>query len=304
MRRSEVLRKVLARVPKHIYEQICTYIRSHQPSLWAAEKPRSFLKDQILLTLYKDLYGVGYHQLAADASFGYTITDHSLNNNCKKIREVLHQWSGEVITIGNEQEWNNQAKNCSFGRRVSDVNLWIDSSDFPMIGKSSVSRKSSYWSYKLNGPGRRYQMISDAKGKIRKIWGGFSPKLYDGDFMVINKDYINEAFRGAKMIADNHYSKAKKYFSNVKIYTNFVVRQTGSKRKRGEEGEDDYVINTNKEQKEFNHEHQAARARVESPFGLIKRKFRCFQIPWGESEDQLNFAVYYAAAIVSLSTSK
>jgi hypothetical protein len=58
----------------------------------------------------------------------------------------------------------------------------MDSSDFPMQRRGKTSRKDPDWSYKLNRPGRRYMFLRDEKGKIRKIWGGYSPKVYDGEF--------------------------------------------------------------------------------------------------------------------------
>jgi len=64
----------------------------------------------------------------------------------------------------------------------------MDSSDFKMKGKRSTSTKDPFWSYKENGPARRFMMVTDGRGSVKRIWGPYSPKTYDGDFLkAINK---------------------------------------------------------------------------------------------------------------------
>jgi hypothetical protein len=73
-----------------------------------------------------------------------------------------------------------------FPNALKDVNLWMDSSDFRLIGKKSVSTSDSSWSQKCNSPGQRYQFIMDGKSRIRKIWGGMSPKVDDGNHLRLS----------------------------------------------------------------------------------------------------------------------
>jgi hypothetical protein len=61
------------------------------------------------------------------------------------------------------------------------VNLIMDSTDFRLFGRASALKKNSFWSYKLNRPRQRFQALVDAKGKFQGLWGGYSPKIYDGD---------------------------------------------------------------------------------------------------------------------------
>ena len=56
----------------------------------------------------------------------------------------------------------------------------LDSSDFHVLGFKGMTKKNILWSYKLNGAGRRYMLLTDGNGIPMKIFGGYSPKLYDG----------------------------------------------------------------------------------------------------------------------------
>jgi hypothetical protein len=61
------------------------------------------------------------------------------------------------------------------------MNLIMDSTDFQLSGRASALKKDSSWSYKLNGPKQRFQVLVNAKGKFQGLWGGYSPKIYDGN---------------------------------------------------------------------------------------------------------------------------
>jgi len=84
---------------------------------------------------------------------------------------------------------------------------WVDSTDFPLEGKRTVSRKDPSWSYKVNGPAVRFTTICDARHFITKVWPGGSPKLYDGDFLNQHTDFLEQSFPNEALIADQHYQK-------------------------------------------------------------------------------------------------
>jgi hypothetical protein len=44
------------------------------------------------------------------------------------------------------------------------------------------------------------------RDKILSIWGGVSPKLFDGDFLKLRKNYIDNTFHGEFVIEYNHFS--------------------------------------------------------------------------------------------------
>ena len=41
--------------------------------------------------------------------------------------------------------------------------------------------------------------LQDTKARIRKVWGGYSPKVYDGDVLEIFKDWIDQRLKGATL---------------------------------------------------------------------------------------------------------
>lgn len=52
-----------------------------------------------------------------------------------------------------------------------------------------------------------------------------------------------------------------------------------------------------KKQSEFNKAQRAARARVESPFGIIKGKFKALSGFWAEEIEKQNYLVRYAVGM-------
>ncbi len=68
---------------------------------------------------------------------------------------------------------------------IKEAHLLMDSTDFRLSGKSSTSRKSLDWSYKENLPVQRYTILYTLDGKIGHAWGGYSPKMYNSNFVMI-----------------------------------------------------------------------------------------------------------------------
>ena len=166
----------------------------------------------VLLTLYKNLYGNGFHHIADEIDFHYKLTEHSIRHNIPLVRNVLSGWANGEITLGNLHDWKAAARHGNFGELVQDSNLWIDSSDFKIVNSGYFKPKSAEWSFKENAPAQRYMVVSDAKGKIHKVWGGYSPKLHDGTFLSNNKESIELLLKDGVVLGDNHFSKGKKLF--------------------------------------------------------------------------------------------
>lgn len=74
------------------------------------------------------------------------------------------------------------------------------------------------WSFKLNRPGRRYSFIQNAQGLVVKLWGGYSPKVYDGTFITLQRDWIEENLQGVGVFADQHYFSASRDFTHATFY--------------------------------------------------------------------------------------
>ena len=41
--------------------------------------------------------------------------------------------------------------------------------------------------------------------RVRKIWGGYSPKVYDSHLIEANRDWFEDKLKGAEVVADQHF---------------------------------------------------------------------------------------------------
>jgi hypothetical protein len=142
--------------------------------------------------------------------------------------------------------------------------------------------------------------IRDGAGKIRQVWGGYSPKIHDGQFVELFRSEFETSFKvfllyvqatghgrlivpqGSGIIGDEHFRKASKLFSDPVVYAPF------KKPRRG-------ILSAS--QAAWNEDLRKLRARVETPYGWIKRKFEALSKPWMEPLWQLDHAVMLAFAI-------
>ena len=136
------------------------------------------------------------------------------------------------------------------------------------------------------------------KGTIIKLWGIRSPKLYDGDFLKLQKEELENLFSGTMVVADGHFEWGRK--TNNMKGVQFLVpysKKRGRKRKREEKDSDDEDGGLNNQQQNYNRLVQSIRAHIESSFGLLKSRFQALQKPWGEDEKQLQYLVVFASVI-------
>jgi DDE superfamily endonuclease len=275
-------------------------------TLWGIAQPQDFIQKMLVLAIYKDLTGEGYDKLVARVDFGFEIHGKSLNHNTKVIRRILFQWAKKQIVNKGSEVWNKSAKLFPYKSGLEDVNLTIDSSDFRLSGKASTSRKDPDWSFKLNSPGQRFQMLCDAHGSVQKLWGGYSPKIYDGDWIKILKETLVEQFEGAHIIADTHFETGNRTMKDiggeekVKFY-HPISHPRGRKRKKTTTDFDDDPSCGQKKltaaQTLWNEKVSHIRARVESPFGLVKQKWGGLGGVFYEDKQQQNYLVYIAIGV-------
>jgi hypothetical protein len=131
--------------------------------------------------------------------------------------------------------------------------------------------------------------------KIRKIWGGYSPKLYDGHWLELNREWVEQNLRGAAVLADCHFEWGRKNFNGVTYHTPYQRRVSPGD---ADSGADVTVLT--REQEAYSEQVRSARARIENTFGQITTKWRCLTEPWAESEDQLDHVIFIAAACYNL----
>jgi len=289
---TEVITIITKVCKKKGLEKIVQYFNEHHDSilnrLWGEDKSGQFVLNSLYCTLLKDITHDGYTVLLKRVHHWYKIGHNSYQHNVKVVRKYLASWAdSDALIFGSLDEWNKSAKICKFNNDMKNVCLWMDSTDIRTTGIRKKSKRGSEWSYKLNAPGRRWMVIQDAKRRVIKLYGGYSPKTYDGSFLEMKVEHMEQAFKGATIIADNHFSLGRKLFKNVKFLVNWAEKKDDSV-----DGSTKEVSTLTEEKKSFNTAHRKARARVESPFGSIKTSFKCFSC-WREDMEQMDYAVKY-----------
>ena len=58
--------KVERRIGRDMFDALASYVKENPPVLWGEEQPRGFISAMVCATLYKDLFGVGYHEMISE----------------------------------------------------------------------------------------------------------------------------------------------------------------------------------------------------------------------------------------------
>ena len=106
----EIRSKVKHVIGADIVDELLEYVKEHAPALWGEDQPRGFLSAMVFLTLYKDLFGEGYHDLLSDIDLPFHTTLHSLPHNIQAIRIVLEQWANGQWECGSLSNWREAAR--------------------------------------------------------------------------------------------------------------------------------------------------------------------------------------------------
>ena len=168
----------------------------------------------------------------------------------------------------------------------------MDSTEFRLTGKNSMSCKDPYWSRKVNGPGRKWLLLHDAQGREVFCFGPTSPKVYDSHLFARHMETVEHALPGAVIIADNHFRKASLLTDKLTVVTNISAAGrprtvNGKKVKR----------TLTAQQQRHNSDVSFIRGRVEAPYGHWQNTFRALGKPFGDDPDQLDCLVRFAAVV-------
>lgn len=288
---AKVKREVARLIKRRTVESIKTYIAQHTPTLWGDQQPRDFVEKMVYLTLFKDLKAIGYTRLLSTIETKLKIAPRTVQHNVKVIRKTLHNWAAENLRLGDLEEWTKNARQVVLGSRIKNACLWQDSIDIPLQRGQDRGRRSAYWSFKLNRPARRFMIIRDGKKQIRKIWGGYSPKVYDGIWLEMHKEWLEANLQGAAVLADCHFEWGRKNLNGVVYHTPYQRR---ARQADGPDGADVAVLS--RDQEIYNEQVRTARARIENTFAQLTSTWQCLREPWAESEEQLDYVVLIAAA--------
>jgi hypothetical protein len=140
-------------------------------------------------------------------------------------------------------------------------------------------------------------VLVDARRRVRKIWGGYSPKIYDGHFLELKQEWFRANVPNDILVGDNHFTWGRNNPDKFpKLHANYPDPLRGM---AADDIVDDMsgMTELTKEKKRYNAAVAHARARVESPFGVIKTCWACLQTPFRESREQLDCIVWLALAI-------
>lgn len=288
--------RVARALSNRVYTALCNFLDLSEVQLWGAEQQENFKEDNLIATLYKDMVGLGYHALFSEISIWYGASEHSLRHNVRKVRRILKAWGEQQIKVLTLDKWRIDAASVPSKKNPENVNLLIDSTDFRLSGKRSTSRKEDSWSYKLNAPGQRYMIVASLRGRILKLWGGYSPKDHDGRWMQSHKEELDMLFQGGVLLGDCHFAWGKTGMSKVTVITP-NQRRPCRKRKRGKEEPEEGVSALTVKQEEENKKLAALRAKVEHPFAWLDKKFKSLSQPWYETEEQMDCLVVLGLGI-------
>lgn len=202
----------------------------------------------------------------------------------------MGKWGRKQVQCGTSQEWNRAVQHWDMPKVLKGTNLWMDSVDLQMKGKSVMKKKNRKWSYKLDAPGRRYLFIFDGKGRVKKWWGGYSPKIYDGHVLEWKKRWMRKRLKDAVVIADQHFAWGKRHFKGkVKFHTPI------KKPKRVKKGSVQKQLS--KGEKDYNKSVHQVRARVERWFAQMKGTVESLGKIWWGREDALDNVVSFAVGV-------
>jgi hypothetical protein len=260
--------QVNSKVKKKTTKNLKRFVKKRNLKIWGENKDRLFFDKTFWISLYKLVFNPGYQKLLSEVNF-YSVTTDSINHNVKEMTRHFTQWAETMIHRGDVNEWKKKVRNRSFNKRVADVNLWVDSSDFSRKGKKSTSKKSRMWSYKNNCPALRFSLLKDGAGEIRYISEGYSPKTPDHEFMKHKKEYLAKKWKGAVIAGDCAYYYIKDKVPNVKFHAPIPKTYKNEESERAE-----VKGRLTKEQQKYNDSVRELRGSVEGPFGWIKETFQ------------------------------
>ncbi|ELR22596.1 uncharacterized protein ACA1_307930, partial [Acanthamoeba castellanii str. Neff] len=147
----------------------------------------------MLLVLYKDAFAVGYTWLYARVKKWLQSSSRTLCHNTQLLQTCFKEWGKTKVELGKLKSWERKAASLALKGVVMKGSLWMDSFDAHLKGKSTVSHKSPSWLFKCNSPTQQFMVLQDAEGVVCTLWGGYSPKVFNGDFLKMNQDWIKQS---------------------------------------------------------------------------------------------------------------
>ena len=280
---------VEGKLSKPLVDEVLEAVEDAHVKFWGAIQPPDFTELMVLLTIYHDITMIGYQRLHNRLHVGYPIGDGTIRHNAQNIRRVLFTWAQTKIIEGDQDSWTKASKDVPLPADYKGPCLWADSTDFALERKRGMGRKSDDWSYKLNHPGQRYMIVMDGRSFIRQVWGGYSPKVHDSQYISLTSTWWEEHLDNVAVIADEHFAALKHRLTHIKFFTPIRKPPVPKSVRPGAR-----ITVLSKKQEAHNTAQRRVRARVERPFSWIKETFSCLKFPFAEGKDQQDCLAWFA----------
>ena len=121
--RRELKNRVLRKMSARTLQSILKFVEDKEPRLWGLEKTSTFVTDSVLVSLFKDLFAVGYHSLFESVKKWLPTSSHSLRHNTKIIRHLLCKWEKKRVVLSTLKDWKEAASYESFPKELKGVYL-------------------------------------------------------------------------------------------------------------------------------------------------------------------------------------
>jgi hypothetical protein len=205
-------------VGAQIYKELERHLAGANVKWVGEQKPDNMHNLMLLATCLHDLHAVSYGVITKLLHTKFRCSDKTVQKNIKRARHALANWGRAYIIWPTRTQLDQAVSQHKFPLWMNKVRWWMDSTDVPIARLEGVrSPKGEWWSAKLGGPGRRYMALVDGDRLIRRLWGGYSPKFYDGQFMRLEKRWFEEKCAGTAILADTHFFAARELINDPEI---------------------------------------------------------------------------------------
>jgi hypothetical protein len=238
---------------------------------------------------------IAYDALEAECNVGFKVSHTTAQNNMRVLRAVMADWAREKIQLGTRRDWDRAKRHVPCDRALAKANIWADTTDFPTERRRDLEHSVADYSAKLQHWGVRYMIWFNARARAIYASTAYTPKMDDRQWWDVSSSWVEILCPGAGFIGDKHAYPTHACPNDVLF---FVPYASNAKNLRMPDGH--RVAKTLTWKRDWNRKVYALERRVERPFGQIKRKFQCLQVPWREPLEQLDYVVKIALAIYNM----
>jgi hypothetical protein len=274
-----------------VLKQVLKFVQFSNGAICGSLQPPKASSAITLVTLYKDIHGIGYDALRKHIHPFWDLSNEAIQRNIKYVRTELRRWANQIIEPEDTKDLTRLATQTNRPSPCENVILWVDSSDFRIKGKRSLHKKKKDYAKRLKSPGRRWLTICNVRGQTQWISSSHSPTCYDGDLMIRYAMDIEKLFPDTTIIGDNYFRKASSFFKRITLIT--------PKSRAGRRKKVNGVLvprELSSEDENINKVISLVRGKVESPDSWVKQKFSALAKPFYEDEDQHDCLVRFALA--------